>query len=73
MLKEQDLHGIYVPIITPFDEESEVDAASFYNQAYNLFQDEIESCRKTIRLESRTGRMVMIVNYLIIILYIIPN
>ena len=42
MLKEKDLHGIYVPIITPFDEEFEVDAASFYNQAYNLFQDEID-------------------------------
>ncbi|WNR46474.1 4-hydroxy-tetrahydrodipicolinate synthase [Paenibacillus roseipurpureus] len=42
MLREQDLHGIYVPIITPFDEEGEVDAASFYNQAYNLFQDEID-------------------------------
>ena len=42
MLKEQDLQGIYVPIITPFDEEFEVDAASFYNQAYNLFQDEID-------------------------------
>ncbi|OCT17067.1 4-hydroxy-tetrahydrodipicolinate synthase [Paenibacillus pectinilyticus] len=42
MLQEKDLHGIYVPIITPFDEEFEVDAASFYNQAYNLFQDEID-------------------------------
>lgn len=42
LLKEQDLQGIYVPIITPFDEEFEVDATSFYNQAYNLFQDEID-------------------------------
>ncbi|MDR6551419.1 4-hydroxy-tetrahydrodipicolinate synthase [Paenibacillus qinlingensis] len=42
MLQEKDLLGIYVPIITPFDEEFEVDAASFYNQSYNLFQDEID-------------------------------
>jgi 4-hydroxy-tetrahydrodipicolinate synthase len=42
MLRENDLQGIYVPIITPFDEEYEVDVASFYNQAYNLFQDEID-------------------------------
>lgn len=42
MLREKDLHGIYVPIITPFDEDYEVDAASFYNQAYNLFQDEVD-------------------------------
>lgn len=42
LLKEKDLQGIYVPIITPFDQEHEVDAASFYNQAYNLFQDEID-------------------------------
>jgi 4-hydroxy-tetrahydrodipicolinate synthase len=42
LLKEQDLQGLYVPIVTPFDEEFEVDAASFYNQAYNLFQDEID-------------------------------
>ncbi|MDR6880202.1 4-hydroxy-tetrahydrodipicolinate synthase [Bacillus sp. 3255] len=41
MLKEQDLQGIYVPIITPFDEDEEVDAASFYNHAYQLFQDEV--------------------------------
>ncbi|WP_310227094.1 4-hydroxy-tetrahydrodipicolinate synthase [Paenibacillus qinlingensis] len=42
LLQEKDLLGIYVPIITPFDEEFEVDAASFYNQSYNLFQDEID-------------------------------
>lgn len=42
MLTEKDLHGIYVPIITPFDEDEEVDAASFYNHAYNLFQDEVD-------------------------------
>ncbi|NOV03380.1 4-hydroxy-tetrahydrodipicolinate synthase [Paenibacillus planticolens] len=42
MLKERDLHGVYVPIVTPFDEGGEVDAASFYNQAYNLFQDEVD-------------------------------
>ncbi|MDU0201583.1 4-hydroxy-tetrahydrodipicolinate synthase [Paenibacillus sp. MAH-36] len=42
MLKEKDLHGVYVPIITPFDEEGELDAASFYNLAYNLFQDGID-------------------------------
>lgn len=42
LLKEKDLHGIYVPIITPFDEDDEVDAASFYNQAFQLFQDEID-------------------------------
>ncbi|MBD0379214.1 4-hydroxy-tetrahydrodipicolinate synthase [Paenibacillus sedimenti] len=42
MLREKDLQGVYVPIITPFDEEYEVDAASFYNQAYNLFQDEVD-------------------------------
>jgi 4-hydroxy-tetrahydrodipicolinate synthase len=42
MLKEKDLHGVYVPIITPFDEEGELDAASLYNHAYNLFQDGID-------------------------------
>ncbi|NEW05306.1 4-hydroxy-tetrahydrodipicolinate synthase [Paenibacillus sp. SYP-B3998] len=42
MLRESDLQGVYVPIITPFDEEYEVDVASFYNQAYNLFQDDID-------------------------------
>jgi 4-hydroxy-tetrahydrodipicolinate synthase len=42
MIKEKDLHGVYVPIITPFDEEGELDAASFYNHAYNLFQDGID-------------------------------
>ncbi|MEC0229693.1 4-hydroxy-tetrahydrodipicolinate synthase [Paenibacillus alba] len=42
MLKEQDLQGVYVPIITPFDEEFEIDAASFYNHAYQLFQDEVD-------------------------------
>lgn len=42
MLTERDLHGVYVPIITPFDEDGEVDSASFYNQAYNLFQDEVD-------------------------------
>lgn len=42
MLKEKDLHGVYVPIITPFDEEGELDATSFYNHAYNLFQDGID-------------------------------
>ncbi|BFT73286.1 4-hydroxy-tetrahydrodipicolinate synthase [Paenibacillus sp. P36] len=42
MLNEKDLHGVYVPIITPFDEDGELDAASFYNHAYNLFQDGID-------------------------------
>ncbi|NQX65502.1 4-hydroxy-tetrahydrodipicolinate synthase [Paenibacillus alba] len=42
MLKEQDMKGVYVPIITPFDEEFEIDAASFYNHAYQLFQDEVD-------------------------------
>ncbi|OPH47547.1 4-hydroxy-tetrahydrodipicolinate synthase [Paenibacillus ferrarius] len=42
MLKEQDLQGVYVPIITPFDEKFEIDAASFYNQAYQLFQNEVD-------------------------------
>ncbi|GGI43252.1 4-hydroxy-tetrahydrodipicolinate synthase [Paenibacillus marchantiophytorum] len=41
MLKAQELQGVYVPIVTPFDEDFEVDAASFYNQAYQLFQDDI--------------------------------
>ncbi|MEW9698062.1 4-hydroxy-tetrahydrodipicolinate synthase [Paenibacillus sp. SI8] len=42
MLTEKELQGVYVPIITPFDEESEVDVASFYNHAYNLIQDEVD-------------------------------
>ncbi|MCY9658333.1 4-hydroxy-tetrahydrodipicolinate synthase [Paenibacillus chondroitinus] len=42
MLNEKDLHGVYVPIITPFDEDGELDAASLYNHAYNLFQDGID-------------------------------
>ncbi|SDM91706.1 4-hydroxy-tetrahydrodipicolinate synthase [Paenibacillus sp. yr247] len=42
MLREKDLHGIYVPIITPFDEDYEVDAASFYNHVYNVFQDDVD-------------------------------
>ncbi|TXK85828.1 4-hydroxy-tetrahydrodipicolinate synthase [Paenibacillus sp. N3.4] len=42
MLTSKELHGVYVPIITPFDREYEVDAASFYNQAYRLLQNEID-------------------------------
>jgi len=42
MLKESELQGVYVPIVTPFDGEGEVDIASFYNLAYNLFQDEVD-------------------------------
>ncbi|MFC5450148.1 4-hydroxy-tetrahydrodipicolinate synthase [Paenibacillus aestuarii] len=42
MLKESELQGVYVPIVTPFDEEGELEIASFYNLAYNLFQDEVD-------------------------------
>ncbi|MGG1514831.1 4-hydroxy-tetrahydrodipicolinate synthase [Paenibacillus oryzisoli] len=41
MLQEKDLKGIFVPIITPFDEAFGLDAGSFYNHALQLFQDEI--------------------------------
>ncbi|MGG1553162.1 4-hydroxy-tetrahydrodipicolinate synthase [Paenibacillus ferrarius] len=41
MLQEKDLKGIYVPIITPFDEAFGLDAGSFYNHALALFQNEI--------------------------------
>ncbi|UJF35169.1 4-hydroxy-tetrahydrodipicolinate synthase [Paenibacillus hexagrammi] len=41
MLTENDLKGLYVPVITPFDEEYELDVASFYNLTYHLFEDEI--------------------------------
>ncbi|MFD0692710.1 4-hydroxy-tetrahydrodipicolinate synthase [Paenibacillus sp. GCM10027628] len=42
LLRENDLQGVYVPIITPFDEAYEVDAGSFYKLAYQLFQDEVD-------------------------------
>ena len=65
MLREKDLHGIYVPIITPFDEEYEVDAASFYNLAYNLFQDEIDG----LVVNGTTGESPTITNEEMAILF----